>query len=178
MTKGILYAVLLACSLAMLMFLAGFTGWQLGLFRLAEWCYGLAGKTMLLAFAVLLLLGCGLLLLAVVHGFSGYFHREQRILRHLSRLKAQHRHVGQRTMLEKSQQFYWSQFKRQRLLAANDKKHSLELFKAIEAELKKNLEPEVYKVLRRDLQRFYQQSNPQAMLSIRDQALCRTSGAG
>lgn len=178
MTKGIVYGVLVVCSLAMLMFLAGFICWQLGLSWLTSLSYVVAGNLMLLAFGALLLLGSWLLLLAACREVAGYFRREHRALRKLLMLQGYHQHARQLGAQQKRQLFYWSQFKRQNLLVANDKKHSRMLFKAINAELKNKLEPEVYKSLHQDLKRLNKQSNPQAMLALRDQALCQTSVIG
>jgi len=178
MTKGILYGVLLVSSLAMLMFLFGFVFWQFGLSLITSLWYSLAGNILLLAFGGLCLLGCWFLVLSIYWEIARYFYREHRLLRKLLMLHSQHQLSRQRLALEKRQQLYWNQFKRQRLLESNHKKHSRVLFKAIEAELKNALAPNDYKVLHQDLKRLHKQSNPQAMLALRDQALCQTSLIG
>ena len=170
--------MLFACSLAMLLFFIGFVCWQLGLSWLTAGSYGLASNILLAAFAALLLLGCGLLLLALYRQIAEYLSREQRALRRLVMLHGFRQQANQRVALEKRQQVYRAQFKRQRLMLADHQKHCRELFKAINVELKATLEPTLYKSFYQDLQQLHKQSNSQAMLALREQALCRTSVIG
>lgn len=178
MLKGLLYGALLACSLAMLLFFIGFVCWQLGLSWLAAGSYGLASNILLAAFSALLLLGCGLLLLALYRQIAEYLSREQRALRRLLTLHGFRQQANQRIALEKRQQLYRAQFKRQRLMLADQQKHCRELFKAISVELKNTLEPTLYKAVYQDLQQLHKQSDSQAMLALREQALCRASATG
>ncbi len=178
MLKGLLYGVLLASSLAMLLFFIGFVCWQLGLSWLMVGSYGLASNILLAAFAALLFVGCGLLLLALYRQAADYLSREHRALRRLIMLHGFRQQANQRVNLEKRQQFYRAQFKRQRLLLANNQKHCRELFQAINGELKASLEPSLYQSFYQNLKQLHKQSNSQAMLALRDQALCRTSVIG
>lgn len=178
MFKGLLYGALLAASLAMLLFFIGFVCWQLGLIWLAVGSYGLASNVLLAAFAALFLLGCWMLLLALYRQVAGYLSCEQRILRRLLVLHGFRQQAMQRVVLEKRQQLYRAQFKRQRLMRADQHKHCRELFKAINVELKATLEPTLYKAAYQELQQLHKQSNFQAMLALREQALCRASAIG
>lgn len=172
-TRIVLYGVLLACTLAMLLLLTGFAAWQLEAPWLSGKSYALAGSLMLLAFSCLLLLGGGLLLRTVYLGVADYFAGDARALRRVWMLHSHKRNAGQRMLLEKRQIHYWHQLKRQRMLTADDKKHSRALFKAINAELQESVAPERYKALRKHLKQHRKQVNPQAMLALRDQELCR-----
>jgi hypothetical protein len=173
MLKAVLYLAFVACSLAMLMFVAGFAGWQLGLAWLTGALYQLAAKIILSAFALLSLLGAGLIMLAFYQGMLLYFRREAVAMRRVIRLQARQRDIGQRQLLEKRQIYYLSQLKRQSLLAADNKRHSHQLFKAISAELKSYCLPVGYQSLHKSLKQYHKQANPEAMLALRNQVLCR-----
>ena len=136
MSKILLHGALMAFCLAMLMFVAGFAAWQLGLVWVASVLYPLATKIILLAFGVLFLLGVGLLIRVCCRNIVHYFRREAMAMRRVIMLQVRQRDAKQRLMLEKRQIYYLNQLKRQRLLAANNKQHSRELFNAISAELK------------------------------------------
>ena len=178
MTKVVLHSVLLGCGLAMLLLLAGFGCWQLGWVWLAGWSYTWAGNLLLLAFVTLLVLAGGLSLRAIYKELAAYFHREARAVRRVLMLQIRKHNARQRLLLEKRQLHYLSQLKRQRLLAANNKKHSRALFKAIAKELQVSVAPDSRKTLQKHLKQHYKQANPQAMLALRDQVLCRSSSAG
>lgn len=178
MTKIVLYAVLLSCSLAMLLLIAGFTSWQLGWFVWAGWFYPLAGKVLLSAFLLLLMLGCGLFMQALYAELAVYFRLDAMAFRRVATLLRQQHDARQRLLLEKSQIRYLYELKRQRLLAADNKKHSRALFKAVSAELRQSVEPDSFKSLQKHLRRHCKQANPQAMLALRDQVICRSSIAG
>lgn len=174
MLKSTLYAILGAFGFAMLLFVTGFAGWHLGMAWLTATLYPVAIKIILLASAVMLLVQTGLMLQALYRGLSLYFRRETMAMRRVLMLKILQHDARQRLLLEKRQMRYLTQLKRQRLLADNDKKQSGELYKAISAELQSCMTPESYKTLRNDLKRHHKQSNPQAMLALRDQVLCRS----
>ena len=176
--KVILYAVLATASLAMLLLLMGFVCLQLGLAGLVGLLYGLAGKLMLLAFGLLMLLGCGSVLQAIYKELAAYGRREASALRRLLMLQMLKENHTQRVQQEKKQLRYWQEFKRQRMLAANNKKHSRELYKAITAELQTAIAAERYKALQKQLKHYRNQANPEAMLALRKQVLCQSSNAG
>lgn len=178
MGKTVFYAILTACGLALAMLLAGFACWQLGWAWLAAWLYPLAAKTLLLAFGLFSALGGGVLLIAVYRGLAGYFGRENWLLRRLAGLALRQQHARQRLSLEKRQLHYRSQFKRQRLSAADDRKQSRQIFNSVRAELKQHLSPACYKELYKDLKLHRRQANVAAMLAVRERALCRASAAG
>ena len=176
--KWLLYAVLLACSLAMLLLLAGFVSLRWGLAWLGSWIYLLAGHIILLAFFLLLIGSSGLLLRNVIQGLLRYFHREARAFRHLMALQILIFHTLQRQPLERRQLRYRYELKRQRIMANDDKKHSRALCKAIVAELKPSLEPERYRAVQKDLKQYRKQANLQAMLILRKQELRRCLSVG
>lgn len=178
MFKKILHAILLAFGGAMLLFIAGFAGWQLGLAWLAAGLYALAARILWLAFGALAVLQIVWVLLAVWRGVAQYFRREAMALRRVVMLQICRRDAGQRQLLEIRQMHYRSQLKRQRLLIANDKKHSGELFDAINGELRGATSPATYKALRKTLKQHYKRADAQAMLALRERVLCPTSSAG
>lgn len=178
MVGNILHGILLTFGSAILLLLAGFAGWQFGLVWLATGLYALAAKAILLAFALLLLLQVGLMLQAFYQWVSLYFRRETTALRRLATLQMRRRDARQRFMLERRQIYYLNHLKRQRLLAADDKKHSVELFKAINAELKHCVAPTYYKAVHKELKQHRKQANSRAMLALRKQVLCQASIAG
>lgn len=178
LAKVILYAVLATASLAMLLLLMGFVCLQLGLAGLVGLLYGLAGKLILLAFGLLILLGCGSVLQAIYNELAAYGRREAAALRRLLMLQMLKENHSQRVQQEKKQLRYWQEFKRQRLLAANNKKHSRELYKAITAELQTAIAAERYKALQKQLKHYRNQAKPEAMLALREQVLCQSSNAG
>jgi parvulin-like peptidyl-prolyl isomerase len=176
--KVILYAVLATASLAMLLLLIGFVCLHFGLVALMGLMYALAGKIMLLAFGLLLLLGGGLALQAIYKELAGYWRREASALRRILTLQMRKESNSQLIQQQKKQLRYWQEFKRQRMLAANNKKHSRELYKAITAELQTAIAAERYKALQKQLKHYRNQANPEAMLALREQVLCQTSNAG
>ena len=178
LTKLILYAALTTASLAMLLLLIGFVCLHLGLAVLTGLIYGLAGKIMLLAFGLLLLLGCGLALQAIYKELAGYWRREASALRRILTLQMRKESNSQLIQQQKKQLRYWQEFKRQRLLAANNKKHSQDLYKAISAELQTSITAERYNVLQKQLKHYRNQANPDAMLALRAQVLCQASNVG
>lgn len=178
LTKVILYAVLAIASLAMLLLLTGFVAVHAGLAVLMGLLYGVAAKLMLLAFGLLLLLGGGLLLQAVFKDLAGYWRREAAAWRRLLTLQMHQDYVCRLMQQEKKQLQYWQEFKRQRLLAVNNKTHSRDLYKAISAELQKSVSADRYKALRKQLKQYRNQANPEAMLALREQELCQSSNAG
>lgn len=178
MTKIVLYAVLLICSLSMLLLLGGFSCWRLGWVNWASWFYLLAGQIILAAFLLLLLLGCGLFVQALYVELAVYFRWDAVALRRVAMLRQLQHNAGQRLLLEKSQIHYLYELKRRRLLAADNKKHSRALFKAVSAELRQSVEPDSYKSLQKHLKQHRNQADPQAILALRERVLCRSSIAG
>ncbi|MCQ8129592.1 hypothetical protein [Methylomonas rivi] len=178
MTKIILYSVLWVCSLAMVLLVAGFIGWRFGRPELPACLYPLAGRIMLSAFLLLLLLGCGLFLQALYRELAVYFRWDAVALRRVAMLQRLQYDARQRVLLERTQIHYLYELKRQRLLAADNKKHSRALFEAVSAELRQSVEPDSFKSLQKHLKQYRSQVNPRAMLALRERALCRSSIAG
>lgn len=174
MSKATLYAIVGLFAFSMLLFVTGFACWQLGMAGVAAGIYLIAGKIILLAFAAMSVLLVALLLQAIGRGVWVYFRREAVAIRRVSRLKIQQHDAKQRQLLEKRQLYYLAQLKLRRLLAANDKKHRRELFKAISAELHDHTAPGKHKALKKTLKQYYQQADSQAMLALRDKIVCRS----
>lgn len=173
-----LRGILLLFVSALLLFLTGFAGWRFGLVGLAAGLYALANKAILLAFLLMLLLQTSLMLLAFYRGLSQYFRPEAVAWRRVAMLQKRYRDASQLFLLERRQAYYMAELKRQRLLSANDKKHSIELFKAIDAELKKHVTPGEYKSVRKELKHYRKRADLQAMLALREQMLCQSSIVG
>ncbi|MGY6277347.1 hypothetical protein [Methylomonas sp. MgM2] len=178
MFANILRGVLLAFATAVTLLLMGFTVWQFGMVWLATGLYTVAAKAILLAFALLLLLHVGLILQGFYQGVALYFRREAIALRRAAMLQIRQHDLRQRFLLEKRQLHYLSQLKRQRLLFTDDRKHNVELFRAINAEFKCCLEPMNYKTVRKELIHHHKQANTHAMLALRKQVLCQSSSVG
>lgn len=168
-----LYGILATFAGAMLLFLAGFAGWQLGLAWLATGFYYLASKAIWLAFGLLLLLQLGWLIQAFYKEMLLYFRQDRRLLRRIAMLQLSHRNAKQRLASEKRQMLYWNRLKHQRLLTANDKKHNGKLFKAIDRELTQSTSPNAYKHLSKTLKQHHKRADSQSMLALREQTACR-----
>lgn len=176
MSGRFLYGLILMCSTAMLLFVAGFLCLQLGLGLLTTLFYAVAGKIMLLAFGLLLLLGAVALIAALRRELRAYFSREAAALRRVLAVQTRHKHTAQRTALEWRQLQYLSRFKRQRLLAANNRKHLRALFEAIHQELravKAQMPAAGYRALYKALRRHHRQADAEAMLALRQRLPCR-----
>jgi hypothetical protein len=172
MSVRILYGILLACSLAMLLFVVGFVLFHLGLSLLTTLFYVLAGKIMLVAFALLALWGLVVLLRALWRDLRDYFRKDAVAVRRLWSVKSQQLYLEQQGFLESQQIQNRSRFKRLRLLDANNKKHLRALYDGIYAELqavKSNLSEDRYQDLLQALQRYHKQADAEAMLALRKQ---------
>jgi len=178
LVKWLLYAVLLACSLAMCLLLTGFISLQCGMIWLGSWLYLLAGRIILLAFCLLVTGSAGLMLQCALRQLARYFHVEARAFRQVVALQILRFHALQRQQAETRQIFYFYERKRQRLNTSDDKKNSRALCKAIKAELQTSLEPERYKTVQKQLKQYQKQANPQAMLVLREQELRQCLSVG
>lgn len=176
MAKALIYCILLIASLAMLLLVAGFCLALLGLSVFTAGCYFLAAKALLLAMGLLLLLAVAGLLKSVWRELKAYFNREASLLRHLFALGYRQRNALQRTLQEQRQLQYFYQCRRQHLLKANNRKHTRELYSAIERELhdeKARLSVESYRTLHKALRLSYKKADAAAMLALRQQIPCR-----
>lgn len=176
MSGRLLYSALLICSLAMLLFVVGFLCLQLGLSLLTTLFYAVAGKIMLLAFGLLLLLGAGAVAAAVWRELRAYSCREAAALRRFLAVKSRQADADLYRTQASRQLLYLSHFKRQRLLAANNRKHLRELFDAINKELqavRSQLPAATYKSLRKALRNHHKRADASAMLALREQIPCR-----
>jgi hypothetical protein len=166
------YGGLLIGSLAMLLFVLGFVCLQFGLALLMGLFYLLASKVMLLALALLALLGFLTLFNVVCRELGGYFSRESSALRQLLSLQIRRQDVERRQAAECLQLSYWHRFKRQRLLVAYNRKQARELSEAISHELqavRAQLPAARYKNLRKSLRTYRKQADAAAMLALRQQ---------
>jgi hypothetical protein len=178
MNRALVYGIFTVFGGAMLLLLVGFAGWQFGLVWLAAGLYAVAVKSLWIAFILLLLWQAGWSLNVLWQGLVRYFRREAMAMRRVARLQMHYRDVGQRLMSEKRQLHYHSQMKRQRILLADDKRHSGELYDAIDAELRDRVSPEAYRDLRKTLKKYHKRADARAMLALRRQVLCQSSVAG
>lgn len=171
----ILYGGLAIASLAMLLFVAGFFCFRLGLALLAGLFYAVAGKFLLLAFVGLGLFGLFALAKALYRQLCGYFRRDVTEMRCWFALRNQVRDAGLRAAAEARQLHYRMQLQRGRLAAANHRKHLQQLCQAIDGELasvRNRLPAATYKSLRKSLRRHYKQADAAAMLALRNQLPC------
>ena len=176
MSKRLLYSVWGIASLSMLLFGAGFICWQLGLGWLTSWLYAWAGKTLFVAFALLLVLALVAMLRAVAAGCATYFASESVALRRLLTVYARQQNQVLQQTLQTRQLRYFSEFKRQRLLAADNKRQLRGLFMAVNAELKAaraQLPVDSYRALHKALRQHFKQADAQAILAVRKQIVCR-----
>lgn len=172
MSGRLLYSALLIGSAAMLLFVIGFVCFQLGLGLLTSLFYVVAGKIMLLALGLLLTLGAAALMAAVWRELTGYLGREAAALRRILAVTVRQADVANYTVQQSRQIRYLNHFKRQRLLAANNRKHLRELFDAVNRELqavKSELPATTYKSLRKALRNHHKQADAEAMLVLREQ---------
>lgn len=172
MSGRLFYGGLLMGSLAMLLFVAGFVCLQLGLGLLMGLFYLLAGKVLLLALGTLILLGVVALARAVGREVAAYFNRETAALRQLLSVRIRRQDVERRQSAEWRQLDYLNRLKRQRLLAADDRKQVKELSAAIDRELRAGraqLPDATYKDLRKALRRSRKQVDATALLALRQQ---------
>ncbi|MDT4291195.1 hypothetical protein RO575_16645 [Methylomonas sp. MO1] len=166
------YGGLLIGSLAMLLFVLGFVCLQFGLALLMGLFYLLASKVMLLALALLALLGLMMLFKAVCRELRGYFSRESAAVRQLLSLQVRQQDLARRKSAECRQLSYWHRFKRQRLLVADNRKQAWALSVAISHELqavRAQLPAARYKNLRKSLRTYRKQADSAAMLALRQQ---------
>ncbi len=176
MPKRLLYSVMTIASAAMLLFVAGFVCWQLGMAMMTGLIYWMAGKIMLLAFALLLLLGLAELLRTVWRDLRVYFSGEARALRRLLAVHSQASTSRQYWLAQAQQVRFWARIKRQRLLTANNRRHLRGLFRAISAELhasKSGLPSDRYQALHKALRNYHKRADAEAMLALREQLPCR-----
>jgi hypothetical protein len=156
----------------MLLFVAGFVLFHLGLSLLTSIIYMLAGKIMLVAFALLALWGVVVLLRALWRDLRDFFRKDAVAVRRLWSVKAQQLYLEQQSFLESQQIQNRSRFKRLRLLDADNKKQLRTLYDGIYAELqavKSQLPEERYQDLLQALRRYHKQANAEAMLALRKQ---------
>lgn len=176
MQRRLLYGVMIVASAAMLMFVAGYVLWRLGLAMLTGIVYFVAGKLMLLVLVALVLLGLAAAIDAVRKDVGAYFNREAMAMRRLASLLVR-RNDSRGQLRQQSRQLrYWAQVRQRRLLAANNRKHLRALFKAVDGELraaKSQLPPRSYRELRKALRGCLGREDVEAMLALRQQLPCR-----
>ncbi|WP_347987030.1 hypothetical protein [Methylomonas sp. AM2-LC] len=175
MSSRLVYGILAICSTAMLLFVAGFIVFQLHLSLLTTLFYSVAAKLLLLAFALLLLSGMLVLITALGREVRSYFRHEASALRRVLAMQTQTQQLAQLNYFKNRQLSYFSQFKRQKLLAADDKKQLRHLYLAIHQELqsvKHNIPHSHYQNMYKALRQYHQQADAKAMLSLREQIPC------
>jgi hypothetical protein len=135
----------------------------------------LAGKIMLLAFALLALWGAVVFLRALLQDLRTYFRKDAVAIRRLWSVQARQLYLEQQGFLESRQILQRNRFKRLRLLEANNKKHLRVLYDSIHAELravKSRMPDERYQDLLQTLHRHHKQADADAMLALRKQIPC------
>lgn len=177
MVARLLYGLLLIASLAMILFILGFIGFKLGIVWLSVLLYAIAGKVLLLVFALLLLLGFVLITHSIVADLRSYFVKEAMAKRQVLFMQNKKQHFARLSAFKSQQLYYFHQFKRQRLLAADDKKQRAKLYAAINEELiaiKHKMPVKHYQLWQKTLRRYHKQADANAMLALREQIkLCQ-----
>lgn len=176
MAKALLTCVIVVASLAMLLFVIGFVFWKLGLAFVGGLLYWFAGKTMLLAFGLLIVLAVMALLATLWRELRGYFSAEARALRRLLCLRSRGLNAKQYWLAQTRQLRFWNGLKRKAALQANNRRHLRSLFHAINADLQraKTQLPQVdYRRLRKALRQYHKRADIAAMLALREQLPCR-----
>ncbi|MGD0959042.1 MAG: hypothetical protein ABSB19_04470 [Methylomonas sp.] len=174
MTKSTaaLYTGLALASAAMLMFAAGFICFELGLNLPATLVYALAGKLLLLTFVFLLIIGLVSVWAAFVRELRAYFCKESLALRRLLAMQAGKNHAERINVYKNRQLHYFKRVKRQKLQAANDRKHLYELYLGVYRELravKPNMLSRDYQSFRKALRKYHKQADAAAILALREQ---------
>ena len=175
MPGRLIYSILAIGTAAMLLFVAGFVCFELGLSYLTAGVYFLAEKMLLLAFALLMLLGGLALIRALQHELQAYFCQEAAALRRLLAIHLRTNALTRRNALQARQIRYFSRLKHQRLLAADNRKQLRALHRAIQQELmtvKNRMPANNYQALCKDLRQHHKQADAQAMLALRQQIPC------
>lgn len=176
MTKALLHWVLLATSLAMLMFIGGFALAKLGLDWLTGLLFTVANKLLLSSFLALALLGLIGLLNTLVRQLREFFSLDARAFRQLLSIDIRQQDTDLQLHEQQRQLGYFYQLRRQRLAARNERKHLRALFDSINRELKAqkaSTPAATYKQLQKALQQSLKRADSQAMLSIHQQLSCR-----
>lgn len=175
MSKRLLFAVLTLASLAMLLYVCGFVFWKLGIGLVGSALYWIAGKAMLLAFGLLLLLALMALLNALWRELRRYFSAEAKALRRLLSLRMRRLNAGQQLQAQTRQLRFWPGLKRKAVLEANNRKHLRGLYRAINADLclaKTRLSQVDYQRMRKALRLYRRRADTAAMLALREQLPC------
>ena len=175
MMTRLLYGALMLASLAMLMFIAGFAIHQFGLALLVGLVYLLAGKFMLLAFGLLILLGLWGLGRAVWLEVASYCRHDNAFVRRLWFLQSRHHEIEQFQNLKCRQIEYLALSRRQCLLAADNRRQATELFDSISRDLqvlKSQIPKETYREFYRRLRKLQKQADLRALLDLRQQIPC------
>ncbi len=176
MSKRLLICVMVVASLAMLLLVIGFVFWKLGLGFVGGFLYWLAGKSLLLAFGLLVALAAMALLAAIWRELRGYFSTESRALRRVLCLRTRGLNARQNWLAQTRQLRFWAGLKRKTALQANNRRHLRSLFRAIDADLqgaKTQLSQFDYRRLRKALRQYHKQADIAAMLALREQLPCR-----
>ena len=166
---------MLLTTAAMLLFVIGWLLWRLGLGLIGALLYGIAGKVMLLAFALLIVIAAFHVLRQLGREIKAYFSAEARALRRLWSLRLRTLSVRQYWAARAKQLRYRSLFKRKALLAADNRKQLRDLFRAIDADLqgaKTKLSLQDYRRMRQELRQSHRQADAATMLAIRERLLC------
>lgn len=175
MAKRLLWTIMLLASTAMLLLMAGWLLWKLGLGLVAGLLYAIAGKTMLLAFAGLLVIAVLYCLRQMACEIKRYFGAEARARRRLWSIRLREIDVKQYWAARVRQLRYRAAFKRRALMVADNRKQLRGLFRAIDADLrgaKAQLPGHDYRQLRKALRQSHRQADAAAMLAIRERLPC------
>lgn len=175
MAKRLLWGIMLLASAAMLLLVVGWLLWKLGLGLFAGLLYAIAGKTMLLAFVVLILVASLYFLRQLGREIKVYFSAEASALRRLWWLRMRALGAKQQWVARVQQLRYRSAAKRQALMAADSRKQLRSLFCAIDADLrgvKTLMTHQDYRQLRKALRQSHRQADAAAMLAIRERLPC------
>lgn len=155
----------------MLLFLSGFFSFKLGFKALGSVVYPFAEIILLFSFAMLLLIAVVMVLSAITREIKFFFRHDVKSKRYIWSLIALNYQISELFKQQQRQLIYKNQFKRQRLLAKDNRKQLYALYRAILHELqlaKNNLPSDRYKTLLKALRLNYKNADVHAMLALRE----------
>jgi len=153
------FAVFMSADLLLWLAVPGLPGFmtQLGL------------GTLLSAFALLLIIGFFALIKHILAACFYYFSARQRLQRRLWFIQAKQNQLKQQFYFKKLQINYLNDFKRKRLLNANNRQHIQSLSKAIDKDLlsiKQQLSKTTYLQLQQEYVKYRDQQNIEALIKL------------
>lgn len=172
MPQRLFHQTLVLPTLAMALFLAGYVCIAFGQAAIGDLLYSVAAKVLLVGLAIIS--ACGLLHIIVIaaRDLTQFFSRERSVTRRLATLQVTQHNTRLRSFFEKQQLHYRLALRRDRLLRADAKRQSRQLFKIVDRELRaaQQLLPVArYRSLRNMLVEQKRRHDVGGLLAVREQ---------